>query len=425
MEKSVLAKNVTMYQRANTPDKLHQVSLLDVLQSQKYKPLADECSGISDKKDRQSFKLLNVPVITPSGEFNGRRKAENLLLHSGLICLDLDGVKDTESLKQKVSELSFVAYCGKSISGSGLFAIVRIPQSSLEEHKRRYAALEHYFIKKFGIVGAVDPQPKNVSACRYVSYDPDPYFNHVADIFTGIDEPHAVFAADSPNHYQNRARIPSRRYSSPCDYEKVSEMVEYIHCRKLDFCPEYDDYIRVAFSLATLGESGRHLFHSVCQYSPTYNKHDADAKFTDALKNGNNRISLGTFFGMCVDYGLMAQKDTWVIIKPKPLKERNRSDISDTAIKTLQSTTQIETTPQMTTMPVLDENKPPRSEKIIEVYSLEDLAQGIIKPLYKMDNESDRDIKELDEFFTKRRIAEKNIAVGSIQLELGYRSGSG
>lgn len=302
--KSVLNKNITKCSRANTPNDCHTVNLLKVLTTDEYRPLADTCSSITNKKERQSFKLKNVPVIAISGLFKYRDES-GLIQHSGLLCIDLDGVQDIKVLKVKVSALPFVAYCGKSASGTGLFAIIPIPISTPKEHKQRYTALENDFIKRFGIAGTIDPQPKNVSACRYVSYDPDGYFNHTAGTFDTLafSGPEPLPAKSSRKCRQN-ATLKNLAFS---DYEKVWEMIDKIQAQALDFCPDYAAYLRVAFSIANgLGEVGRAAFHAICQHNSKYNYQDADTKYNEALKNGN-RVTLGTFFGMCKDYGLIQE----------------------------------------------------------------------------------------------------------------------
>lgn len=326
---SVLNINITMCERSNKPDTCKPGNLLTVLQTDKYKALAEQCSRIKDKKERQAFKLANVPVITVSGLFS-YRDDKHLLWHSCLLCIDLDGVQDIQALKEKVTALPFVAYCGRSISGTGLYVIVVIPKSTPEEHKRRYATLENYFIRTFGITGTVDPQPKNVAACRYVSYDPEGYFNHNAALYNGI-------ANDVPVK-PILLRMPYKQpFNGTNDYDKVFEMAEKIQARHLDFCPDYADYLKVSFSLAVgLGESGRDVFHSVCQFSNKYNYKDADTKYSEALKHGS-KTTLGTFFGMCKDYGLMADKKQWTEIPvyvPAPARVQNDyTPVNDVPVK--------------------------------------------------------------------------------------------
>ena len=65
----------------------------------------------------------------------------------------------------------------------------------------------------------------------------------------------------------------------------------------------YEDYTKLAFSLSTLGEQGRNIFHSLCSYCTNYNAKDADRKFTEALRN-NRSYSIATFIWMCEQAGM-------------------------------------------------------------------------------------------------------------------------
>ena len=65
----------------------------------------------------------------------------------------------------------------------------------------------------------------------------------------------------------------------------------------------YEDYTKLAFSLSTLGEQGRSIFHSLCSYCTNYNTKDADRKFTEALRN-NRSYSIATFIWMCEQAGM-------------------------------------------------------------------------------------------------------------------------
>lgn len=68
----------------------------------------------------------------------------------------------------------------------------------------------------------------------------------------------------------------------------------------------YEDYTKLAFSLSTLGEQGRSIFHSLCSYCDKYNAKDADRKFTEALRN-NRSYSIATFIWMCEQAGVNAK----------------------------------------------------------------------------------------------------------------------
>lgn len=302
MKDSVLNKKVSMFRSANTPGDVIEVNLLDVLSTKKYEQLAYRCSRIKDKKERSKWKRDNVPCIAVSGLFS-YRSANHLIKHSGLICLDLDGVDDIILIKKNVVKLPFVAYCGKSISGTGLFVIIPIPESTAQEHRQRFNSLEQLLISKFDISESFDTNTKDVSRLRFVSFDSEAYFNHSAETYTEIKE--ESFIAE---------RYAAPRFFNNTTIEKVWKCADIIQERRLDFAPDYDSYIKTGFSIADLGEQGRNIFHAVCQYSPKYDYNHADKTFTKCLKT-RNRITIGTFFQYCLDYGITSKSNKWETFK--------------------------------------------------------------------------------------------------------------
>lgn len=90
----------------------------------------------------------------------------------------------------------------------------------------------------------------------------------------------------------------------------------------------YEDYTKLAFSLSTLGEQGRSVFHSLCNYCDNYNAKDVDRKFTEALRN-NRSYSIATFIWMCEQAGVNVKRfgldsDNYIPMKQslKPLHKR-------------------------------------------------------------------------------------------------------
>lgn len=70
----------------------------------------------------------------------------------------------------------------------------------------------------------------------------------------------------------------------------------------------YDEWYKIGFSLVSLGEEGRQLFHKVSSLHPEYTYEDADAKFSNLLKKTKRKISLATFIKYCKDAGVQLQK---------------------------------------------------------------------------------------------------------------------
>jgi len=134
-------------------------------------------------------------AIMFNGTFN-QRTDNGLIEHSGLCILDFDDYPDQETMnqdKQRFKSLPFVFMVFTSPSNKGLKVVVKIPQSTKEEHKRRFKALELEFNSDY-----FDTSSQNVSRVCFESYDPDAYMNEFCDEFTTIDEERGHIFTERP-----------------------------------------------------------------------------------------------------------------------------------------------------------------------------------------------------------------------------------
>ena len=91
--------------------------------------------AIKDKAEARLYKGLNLPYVTPSGVFSYCSDA-SLVSHSGLLCIDLDGVEDVEGLKQRlIADGHFCTVLAfRSPSGNGLKWVIVIDPTTAD-HK--------------------------------------------------------------------------------------------------------------------------------------------------------------------------------------------------------------------------------------------------------------------------------------------------
>lgn len=129
-----------------------------------------------------------LPGIMFSGTFQ-KRSARGLKCHSGLLCLDFDGLDETveESIK-KLKEDKYCAAVWISPSGNGIKMLIKI-QSDVTKHKELFDSAVRYFSNKYGI--DADPSGKDVSRLCFVSYDPELYLNTLAQDFDLESKPHS------------------------------------------------------------------------------------------------------------------------------------------------------------------------------------------------------------------------------------------
>ena len=90
----------------------------------------------------------------------------------------------------------------------------------------------------------------------------------------------------------------------------------------------YEDYTKLAFSLSTLGEQGRSIFHSLCSYCDNYKAKDADRKFTEALRS-NRSYSIATFVWMCKQASVNVKRfgldsDNYIPMQQSPKHQHQR-----------------------------------------------------------------------------------------------------
>ena len=166
--------------------------IFDRIRNGASKDLIKEIRGKTTKTEKNALKK-NLPSICWSGRFKNRSDI-GLLEHSGLICLDFDGFKDEESLKdwKEITEgVEFTYASFISPSGEGLKVIVKIPQCNKDDHKLYFEALEDFFQSPH-----FDVSSSNISRVCYESYDPEIYVNEDSTIWEKMKEEDIMITAE-------------------------------------------------------------------------------------------------------------------------------------------------------------------------------------------------------------------------------------
>ena len=127
----------------------------------------------------------------------------NVIARNGVMAIDIDASKnpaiyDWNAIKVELSKSAYIAYCGLSVSGLGVWGM--IPISNPEKHKDHFMAISRDFerqftIKQYGdqeptILNGIhlDSAPSNIISKRFVSYDPAPYTNINARVYERTEE---------------------------------------------------------------------------------------------------------------------------------------------------------------------------------------------------------------------------------------------
>ena len=262
------------------------ISISDFLNFVKYgkwKHLIEPIRIEPDQKKRSNLKR-NIPSLTISGVFE-ERKEENLLEHSGFICIDIDHF--TDKIQLLTDQYTYALM--KSASGGGLAVIVKIDK---EKHKESFKWLQNYYYKFFGIV--VDSAPSNVASLRFVSYDPEIYIN------------------EKSKKAKTLLLTPKKVKSLPIilPQNKVGELVRECVDSGKDLAPDYEKYRNLGFALADgFGEDGRVYFHSLCSVNEKYDSRHADKQYNECLKNRKSGITVGSFYFTLKDAGIVIENE--------------------------------------------------------------------------------------------------------------------
>lgn len=117
--------------------------------------------------DRIKFQ---IPTFTPNASFSTKRELKYLKELSGFIYIDLDDYSDINFLKQD----KYIYSCWKSLSGTGVGALVKVNGITAQNFKDCWTYLSNYF-KGYGIT--IDKQTSDITRQNVISFDPDIYIN--------------------------------------------------------------------------------------------------------------------------------------------------------------------------------------------------------------------------------------------------------
>ncbi len=265
----------------------------------KLDPIVDQIRQEPDKNKRSELKK-QLPGITPSGLFEGGRKAENLQKHSGLIALDFDQI-NPDQVKKTLAGISNILYAGMSVSGQGVWALILVRYP--EHHRRHCEALEADF-KHLGLI--IDPSCKDVSRLRFYSYDKDPVFNPDAITYHKL----APEKANKPRPRQN---------GNPAALERLIRKIE---AKEKDITEGYKNWLKIGGALAAeYDEKGRDMFHRISQFHTEYSEQATDKQYDGCLRNKVG-LTENMIFDIARQHGILLKNeaDSDMLSEDKPPK---------------------------------------------------------------------------------------------------------
>lgn len=153
---------------------IHAEELVRMIRIGEWRQRVEAIRAEPDKDKRNALKKA-LPAAMVSGEFLKRehgRARENLVRHSGLVGIDIDGQPRglVEGIRDTLFEDRHVAAAFVSPSGTGVKLWVRA-DASAETHTAAFAQIAEHFGKAYNIASSIDHSCKNLERLCYVSFD--------------------------------------------------------------------------------------------------------------------------------------------------------------------------------------------------------------------------------------------------------------
>lgn len=223
-----------------------------------------ELRQLTDKTEMQKYKRNNFPAIAPSVVFNqdGTTK-DNVKQINPIICIDIDGQDNnymsTAQMKQIVSKIDSVFYAQESCSGKGIFCLIQIADAN--KFKEHFNALQETFKEK-GLI--IDAQCSDINRKRFIAYDPMPYTNKEAVIFTDkkedIIQPINQNTTTTPfyrSDMSDKTHQPSwpNGWSNYTDVQKAEYIVNQCITKGILINKSHADSLTIASALKTIYNS--------------------------------------------------------------------------------------------------------------------------------------------------------------------------
>ena len=261
-------------------------------------------------------------------------------------CLDFDKVNDYEIVQKFVTKLGLPTeyqWIVKSGSGKGyhiwfycdddsyLFKVLAGDKSYFKLQLKQKDLCEHIELR-WKNCQTVLPPSFHPSGNKYEFVNlhgnglplQEPLNIGVGKLIDALKE-FCVLESESNNGEKDKKdeRDKKEKTNRTVDKRFVKDAAEFLKC-KID---NYDEYLRIGFALASIGEEGREFFLMIGKDNPKYPE-DTEAvlnkKFDSLLKDYRGDIFLGTFFEIAKKYGFeFPKKSFWHITDGKVSIIRN------------------------------------------------------------------------------------------------------
>ena len=282
-----------------------------------------EKNGKSDKYKKLKTKvpaILGCCVMKP-----GKKEKSNVDYMNGFLVLDIDeDISDVQYYGIKEDKYTHLLH--KSISGRNYCNFIKIDKS--KDFKGIFDSLCEYYYQNFNI--ALDRSCSNINRLRFVSYDPDLYYNEKSSTYRKV---------------KKQKPLPKKKVDYVFTQSDFDNILSQIKERGIDLCKEdYFRYVQIGMSIANeFGESGRSAFHMICSFGDKYNQRKEDKTYTGFCRRANGQSTIGTLYYLCKQEGIdvYSEKTKTIINRVKVSKSQGKPTVESVS-ETLKVANEIE-----------------------------------------------------------------------------------
>jgi hypothetical protein len=282
-------------------------------------PLENKVPKLSwDKWQSNEMDLSDIDSLGWNTRTNGVGAISGI---DNLRCLDFDDVKNVSVVYEIAEQLGLgkgYAWIVKSGSEKGFHIWFRC--SDEDGYLEGLGGEKAYYKFRFRVNGLADHLEvrwKNSQTVLPPSLHPSGgkyEFVNMKDEGLPIDGPKSVWIGKLLEVLKGKCVIETSKVKREKGDEKTKTKKLKDYDEKLlndaaDFIKgainNYDDWMRLGFALASIGEDGREYFVKISTGNPKYSDSEADVnkKFDGLLKDYSGEITLGTFFEIAKSYG--------------------------------------------------------------------------------------------------------------------------
>jgi hypothetical protein len=175
-----------------------------------------------EEKLRNEKEVAALKKSLPAGIISGVAAngigEQNIVERNNVLVFEIDAkdnpaIYDWEAVKKEISKSPYVAYTGLSVTGLGAYGLIPVEDSN--KYRQHFDAVVADFANTtFTIMQnqdttptilkgiRLDPAPSNVASKRFLSYDPQPYWNTEAKIYTKTIEPVMLYERKFTTYYE-------------------------------------------------------------------------------------------------------------------------------------------------------------------------------------------------------------------------------